>query len=67
MYAIHPGEVRAKDGDIHFISAKQLMDLYKVSPRMCIVAKDGWDRTHSPDFLRQFVHLYPREDGNYTL
>lgn len=67
MYAIHPGEVRAKDGDIHFITAKQLMDLYEVSPNMCCIVKDGWDRGYNPEFKYQFTHLYPRQDGNYKL
>ena len=67
MCVIHPGKVRAKDGDIHFITAEQLIRLYGVHPKMCVIAREGWDRTYSPDFLEQFVHLYPREDGNYDL
>jgi hypothetical protein len=55
MWAIHPGEVRAKDGDIHFINYEQLIRLY------------GWDRTYSPEFRQQFIHLYPREDGKYQV
>jgi hypothetical protein len=66
MYALHPGEVRARDGDVHFISAEQLIRLYGVHPQMCVIARKGWDRTYHPDFLEQFVHLYPREDGKYT-
>jgi hypothetical protein len=67
MYAIHPGEVRARDGDIHFISADQLMRLYKINPRVCVVVRDGWDRGMTPDYQDNFIHLYPRQDGNYEL
>lgn len=67
MWAIHPGEVRARDGDVHFISYEQLIRLYGVHPTMCVKARDGWDRTYSPEFRQQFVHLYPREDGKYQV
>jgi hypothetical protein len=67
MWAIHPGEVRAKDGDIHFINYEQLIRLYGVHPTMCVRARDGWDRTYSPEFRQQFIHLYPREDGKYQV
>lgn len=67
MWAIHPGEVRARDGDRHFISYEQLIRLYGVHPTMCVKARDGWDRAYNPEFRQQFVHLYPRQDGKYQV
>lgn len=68
-YVLHPGPVRSKtDGDVHHISASQLIMLYRVNPRDCVVYPEG------DAFRQRFwqdqpgdVHLYPRTSGNYTL
>ena len=68
-YALCPGEVvSATDGDIHYISAKQLQELYGVNPKDCIFYPDMSDPRNKhwivPD---DAIFLHPREDGNYTL
>lgn len=65
-YLICPGEIRSRhDGDIHKISASQLIHLYKVDPKECIIV-------NSPESARgiiwsQYIVLRPRSDGNYKL
>ena len=68
-YVLCPGEVvSATDGDIHYISAKQLQELYGVNPKDCIFYPDMSDPRNKhwivPD---DAIFLHPREDGNYTL
>lgn len=47
-YCIHPGPITSKnDGEQHFISAAQLMGLYGVPRRECIIDQTEWKR--SPD------------------
>jgi hypothetical protein len=59
-YVIHPGDILSKnDRDIHFISAGQLMDLYGLDPKQCVVFQDH--TRYEPDD----IHLYPRFDGDY--
>ena len=72
-YVLHPGKVESKsDGQIHYVSAARLADLYGVSLRDCITYPYG-DDTDSR-FKRMswrdpvgVIHLHPRYDGNYTL
>ena len=40
-FAVYPGYVSSRnDWDRHYISAQQLMDLYRVRPAECIVIRD---------------------------
>jgi len=56
------------DEDIHFISARKLVDLYNVWLEECILV----DNVKSPDFFmfrncRELIWLMPRSSGNYIL
>ena len=67
-YAIHPGPVRSNsDGDWHYISAAKLAMLYKLNLLEYIV----WDDSRPETFLGKrpddYMHLWPREDGEYRL
>jgi len=67
-YAIHPGQVQSKsDGEIHFISAYQLMDLYGLARSECVI----WDTRKPSSYAGldpdDYVHLYPIYDGDYNL
>lgn len=73
-YLVRPSEVVSKtDGDVHSISAQQLMRLHGVDPRECIVIKDGegWPRGYGPlntEALRDAAGLKlltPAFHGNY--
>lgn len=75
-YAIYPGEIRSRnDGDWHYVTAMQLMHLYGVDPRECIVVFPSSMYRHESEresLLRDvqrcgLIELYPRYDGNYTL
>lgn len=58
------------DSDIHFISAEQLIRLYGVDRRDCIIDTERggqWALGHPKSELEKLKHLYPRQDGDYRL
>lgn len=60
---LHPGYIYSQnDGDRHYISARQLAELYRLPRRSWI---DGSSDSVRGLDLNDFVHLYPRVDGNY--
>lgn len=65
-YFVHPGHIKSKsDGDVHNISAQQLIRLYGVNPVECkIILKPEDERGYDTS---QYIHLWPRMDGNYSL
>lgn len=65
-YAVHPEKVKSKtDGQFHFISAHQLMKLFKVDPTDCVVCH----RFHPVMGIKNsdYIHLSPQYDGNYKI
>lgn len=69
-YLIVPGNVVSKsDGQRHFVSAVQLMLLYKVKLSECIVLSGrieyGFKRLTGT--YQDLMVLTPRSDGNYSL
>lgn len=64
-YLICPGYVISKnDGDRHYISAHQLMRLYKVKPSECVISNDPDVPT---SLLANLLPLRPRYDGDYCI
>lgn len=68
-YLVVPGFVTSKtDGDRHFISSRQLMDLYGVVADDCHIASHP---SHLDGFNiggeNPLIILSPRYDGDYTL
>jgi hypothetical protein len=66
-YLVCPGEVRSQfDGQVHFISAYQLMALYSVSAKECAIKPPGrsTDGYQPPDGL---IELRPDPTGEYEL
>lgn len=65
-YFVYPDRTMSKnDGDIHYISAKQLIDLYGVNPAECqIILKPEDERGYDTS---KITRLRPRMDGNYSL
>jgi hypothetical protein len=61
-YALHGGFVISRnDGDEHFVSAVKLIDLYELRPdEYCLWSTNNYGRV-----WEDYVHLYPRVDGNY--
>ncbi len=63
-YIIHEGYVKSKnDGCIHHITEQQLISLYNVPISECLSSK----HTIGVKDLDSYIHLYPRNDGNYTI
>lgn len=73
-YCLHAGWITSRnDGDIHFITTRQLHNLYNLKTEEYVVCM----RCHrdipgtSPKAMRcesyneKYVHLFPRHDGNY--
>jgi len=65
-YLICPGKVRSRDGDVHFIGAPQLIELYRVDPKDCVIEPKGnkarfWKRP------KDVIELYPRSRGDYSI
>lgn len=69
-YLIVPGNVTSEnDGQRHFVSATQLMLLYKVKLSECVVLSGrleyGFKRLSGTH--QDLTVLMPRRDGNYSL
>ncbi len=64
-YLLCPGYVTSRtDGQIHFVTARQLAMLYGVSLDECVIAESGAGWVTEPEAL---LRLCPRYDGDYTL
>ncbi len=65
-YLICPGIVKSQyDGEHHYITAGQLMSLYKVNPKECKII-DSPDAARGVDW-GAYIVLRPRTDGNYII
>jgi len=63
-FVVYPGPVTsATDGQRHMITAAELMGLYKVNPRECIVHNDEGP----PQREEGLIALYPKYDGDYRV
>lgn len=63
-YAVIPGMVQnAPDGEEHFVSGRELMQLYGVDPDDCVVIPDekSWFG------LEEYIVLRPKPGGGYEL
>lgn len=65
-YIVRPGWAISKnDEDRHWITADQLIGLYQVDPRECVVSRvNSGPYTY---FSKDLILLQPRYDGNYEL
>ena len=64
-YVVHPGFVLSKqDKDTHYVGYNRLVALYGVDPRNCELYNPAFNYDNEPD---NYIHLYPRFDGNYKL
>ena len=69
-YLVFQNEVVSKsDGDIHFISAIKLMELYNVKPKNCIIIRTEQDRiVHNHDIHNsKLIKLFPKFNGDYSI
>lgn len=61
------GNIFDKFGGVHFVGARKLPSLYKVSPENCIFAdKEEELAEYEVDYLKKLLVLMPRSDGKYT-
>lgn len=67
-YLLIGGHVVSKsDNDIHYISSKQLGELYRVNPQECIFIDHGTEDDIRGHDISKLITLRPRYDGNYQL
>jgi len=70
-YIVLPGYVDSKnDGERHYISAQQLIDLYGVNIKLCVIVPYGSEhrpRGYSEEQFNSMIKLYPRFHGDYNL
>ncbi len=65
IYALHSGYVRSKnDGELHFIAAKELVDLYGLRRKNYVLVPHNAPMWRIPDGA---IHLYPDPSGRYEL
>jgi len=63
-YLVCPGYVTSQnDGDTHFVGARELMELYRVNPELCVIREWGDHRAYPKELIR----LAPQRSGNYDL
>ena len=65
-YIVVPGYIRSiNDGDKHFITGEQLIRLYKVNPKECVIVSPGkeWGKFREAD---QII-LEPDYTGRYEV
>ena len=65
-FAVHPGYVKSKDGDFHYITVDQIVRLYGLRPGEFVI----WNGTTIRNATRgrrweDYIHLFPSE--NYDL
>lgn len=59
-YAVFPGDIlSAHDTDVHFVSARRLIELYGVDPSECVVIHDEERVGRSGINLDELIHLRP--------
>jgi hypothetical protein len=66
-YVLHSGTVKSQnDGQIHRVSAGELITLYHLNPRECIF-HPVWPYSLSFKLPENALHLYPQSNGDYSL
>ena len=72
-YAVYPGYVTSKsDGDRHYIGPMQLISLYGVDGRECIICEPSsqwgaYDYQRAAQQCLGLIPLKPQYNGNYSL
>ena len=65
-YVVKPGIVKSVfDGEYHYITAYQLMELYRVNPRECVIDK-GYPYNAGKNYSG-LIPLIPKENGHYNI
>lgn len=66
-YLVVPGWVKSQnDGEMHFVNAPRLMQLYRVSPHECLVVNDR-DEAIERGFGGDLLVLLPDPSGRYFI
>lgn len=71
-YLLCPGTIESKrDGQWHFINARQLANLYGVRLDECVISHPQGPlvgiRPENVEFIANLIPLHPRYSGDYTL
>lgn len=64
-YILYPGCITSKnDGDLHYIGARQLADLYGIDFSKCTIVRSS---TNGFVDRKNDIHLHPKHNGNYDM
>jgi len=67
-YAVYPGYIISmNDKQLHYITAYELMQLYKVSPDECVIVDRNDPKKYLGVDLSKLQKLEPSYSGNYNL
>lgn len=66
-YMLHGGYVLSADGDTHYVSATRLIRLYGLPAGMCVIEPRNPILAEKSKAMKQFIHMYPRSDGDYRI
>jgi hypothetical protein len=64
QYAVYPGSVTLRDGQVATFTAEELATAYGVDGEDYLVVADNTEIPPAPEFFN-YIHLKPRADGVY--
>jgi len=70
IYLVRGGEITSKnDEQKHFVSCKQLIELYNVNPKECLCWHDAveWIKGRKKELLQSLIYLVPQASGIYNI
>ena len=69
-YYVFPGDIWSQtDGDCHYITAADLMRLYRVNPAECVIIRPTLDQYQRSILYRMYpglIPLFPSSIGDYS-
>ena len=67
-YALHPGFVDSwTDSDRHYITGHELARCYGLTPEQYFIWDVEREATYVGRKWEDYIHLFPRHDGDYRL
>ena len=66
-YALHPQIIHSIDNKVLHVGYIELIKLYKLDPQDCILWHNNRSETLIDRNFNDYIHLYPKADGNYNL
>lgn len=65
MVYVFPGYVKSNDGDYHYISGGQLIQLYRLDRTQCRIVNYSWRGEQHYDGDKSDLKVFPLQSGEY--